>query len=186
MEKKTQTAMFGHRKKGSEDMNINEKIEKLERTIAVMKSEIEKELAEVKAELEEQVNRKKWKPIYNEKYWYVQGDGVVCSDWWINSRYGINSCTRGRIFRTKAEAEFFAERELVRAELEALADDDKEWNCLLIHWVVSIKYGEPYVTGLAFTKEDVPYFKTQESAQSAIDTVGADRIKKYLFNVKGE
>lgn len=150
-------------------MNINERIEALE-----------KELAELKAEVSKP---KKWDM---NNGWLVFSDGgiVPCGDLFAFNTDDPaieKAFKRGRVFRTKEEAEFFAEKELVRAELEALADDDKEWGGNNRHWCIRFEYDVVFLDYMVSGKTDIPYFKSKESAEKAIAAVGEDRIKKYLF-----
>jgi hypothetical protein len=91
----------------------------------------------------------------------------------------------GRVFRTKEEAEFFSEQELVRAELWALADDDQEWDGINKHCLIAYDWykGKLQIEGMSCTQYNIPYFKSGQFAQSAIEKVGEDRIKKYIYRV---
>ena len=91
-----------------DNMNINERIEKLEAELT---------------ELKRMVEPKKWVPKEREKIYIVLSNGEIRSALFARSVHQ-QAFKRGRIFRTEPEAIFFSEQELVRAELWALADDD--------------------------------------------------------------
>lgn len=148
-------------------MNINEKIEQLEKELAELKQEANKP--------------KKWVPKNGERVYMAHADGKVYSVDWHNETPFFAYLKRGRYFKTRGEAEFFAEKELVRAELEALADDDKEWGGNNRHWCIRFEYDVVFLDYMVSGKTDIPYFKSKESAEKSIAAVGEDRIKKYLF-----
>lgn len=133
---------------------------------------------------------KRLKPNKDNIYWFVNS----CGGTMYNScyspqtdleRYDLNNC-----FATKEEAEFEAEKRKVVAELEifAIENNDK------IDWLDDnqCKYFLYYdYTADTFEVDwcwhrnqgDI-YFSSEELCKQAIEKVGADRIKKYLFEVE--
>jgi hypothetical protein len=96
-------------------LSINEKIQRLE-----------KELSELKV----QVNKKPFSPKEEEECYIVRGDGYIVCDTF--RKYYEGYLQRGRLFPTKEQAEFFAEKELVLAEIQRYADENNvgkiDWN----------------------------------------------------------
>ena len=152
-------------------MNITERI-----------NAIEKELAEVKVELQ---GKGKWMPKEGEIIYMVDAAGCISGrGFWKNDNYTRLALARGRAYGTKEEAEFFSEQELVRAELWALADDEESDNKCHYSMEFDTDNKDFDIEYHTCFRLDVPYFKSAESCRNAIDTVGEDRIKKYIYGVK--
>lgn len=147
-------------------------------------------LALVKKSMEEP---KVWKPEDYEKYYYVENDGDIWEEKWCGSytdeeRYEIDNC-----FKTKEEAKFAVEKQKVTTELKRFAQKHNEYKfnpinnkeglyfIIYINSKVAIDYCFKYLS--VFGKNAV-YFTSKELAQQAIDTIGADRLKKYYFEVE--
>lgn len=128
---------------------------------------------------------KLWKPKTNETYYSIHCDGDIheFTNWDKDSTdktFAIGNC-----FRTREEAEFAVERLKVIQELREFAESnpmspyDSKW-CLYYNTekdIVSFCYN--YHT----LYSDI-YFTSKKNALKAIETVGADRIKKYYFGIK--
>ena len=152
-----------------------------------------KERAEL-LKLVEKANKPKskvWKPKKDERYYYILSHGV---GWCLclngngdNNRYAIGNC-----FKTKEEAENAAERLKIRAELQRFADEhnDKsiDWkNRNTAKWYIRFNYDDEIVEcSPVRTVRDTfqIYFSSEEVARAAVQSVGEDRIKKYLFGVE--
>ncbi|WPC07988.1 hypothetical protein [Globicatella sp. PHS-GS-PNBC-21-1553] len=152
-----------------------DKLEELETKIKELSDEIEK----LKAEEES----KEWKPKHGDYYWFVDSDGVIHKTEW--NTFGIHRRRYliGNVFKTEEEAEFRVGQLKVEAELRRFARPFKIGgkNYTLQHWgkgdKIDITFFEAVQCGNI-------YFPSEEIAQRAIDTVGADRIKKYYFGVE--
>lgn len=140
-----------------------------------------------KEEQKKKETKNHWKPITSEKYFFTYSNGDVDSVIWTKNkadkgRYGLRN-----VFRTKEEAEFEVERRKIMAELQNYAD---EHNGEIAHpsyafWLVldeddmSITVENdsflPPVGTVLFSNGDIAY--------DAIETIGEDRILKYMFRV---
>lgn len=140
-----------------------------------------------KEEQKKKETKNHWKPITSEKYFFTYSNGDVDSVIWTENkadkgRYGLRN-----VFRTKEEAEFEVERRKIMAELQNYAD---EHNGEIAHpsyafWLVldeddmSITVENdsflPPVGTVLFSNGDIAY--------DAIETIGEDRILKYMFRV---
>lgn len=134
---------------------------------------------------------KKWKPKKNEEYWYVDSFGdtaVEISAEDSEDEYKIfsNNC-----FKTEEEAEFRLEQINVYNELKNFADENNDE----IDWIYQRRPKYSIVYSYIENELDISgwtnvrdlgqiYFTTKELALQAIETVGGDRIKKYLFGVE--
>ena len=138
---------------------------------------------------------KVWKPEDGEIYFCcLLGTCSIHADRWNNcdidcSRYELGNC-----FKTEEEAEFALERQKVITELKryALEHNEKEidWydHCVLKYYIqydyvnnklniVSTRYSKSNISSM--------YFISDKIAQSAIEAIGEERIKKYYFEVNG-
>lgn len=135
---------------------------------------------------------KRWKPKDGDPYYYIMGDGDVGR----TTYYRHSLCDMGRItinnyFKTEEEAEFAVEKAKVYLELKNFADENNEpinWNNPLqekfyIMWDYE-KCSIIYTYSCWMKTLDAIYFSSKKLANQAIETVGEDRIKKYLFGVE--
>lgn len=130
-------------------------------------------------------------PSKGDTYYYIDDEGNVsysklyCPE--DTSYIDINRRNIGNIFKTKEEAEFERERLKVLNELKSLSDDDQEWDNENTHYyiVYELDSDKLNVWYNRIAKLTHPYwFKSEESAKNAIETIGEDRLKKYVLNIK--
>ena len=143
-----------------------------------------KALKERIAELEEQEKQEREFPQYNDTYYNIESNGRV--DWfkWGEGDYDLEAQGIGNIFRTEEQAEFAAEKLKVEAELRKFSRpfvDGKENN--------HIKYRPSFdklsvSASFGYQDQGVFYFESREKTQQAIQSVGKERIKKYIFGVE--
>ena len=125
-----------------------------------------------------------WKPKLYEEYWFIDDFGKVYKDTWDcsyadNIRFNI-----GNVFRKEEEAKHEVERRKVLIELKQFSREFKYgFSNFCLH-----SYGEynefvyqnfPYQKSLGAL-----YFESKEILKQAIEKVGEERIKKYLFGVE--
>ena len=126
-----------------------------------------------------------------DEYYYIDMCGDVDITAFRNGTYLTDEkiIKIGNAFLTKEEAKHEVERRKCEAillkygtrDMMSISDDDtnKYFICY-----------NNYVHGIAVNynqfvqNQGTIYFKTKELAQKAIDEVGEDRLKKYVFNVK--
>lgn len=136
---------------------------------------------------------KRWKPNDGERCWTILGDFTADTNYFTpdynpdKRRYKY-----GNLFKTKEEAEFALEKIKIYIELKNFADENNgrpiEWQQpniknYYIYW--SHNRNALYVSD-HWTCQDLGqiYFSSEELAKQAIQKVGEDRIKKYLFGVE--
>lgn len=137
---------------------------------------------------------KKWKPRLNEKYFFIDSYGDVKDEYtdheqnaeWDDYRIFINNC-----FQTKEEAEFRLEQIKVYNELKNFADDNNEeidWKneCQEKYYIYLSHNDNNFIIGDMVYGQDIGqiYFSSRGLVEQAIEKVGEDRIKKYLFGVE--
>ncbi|WP_290489905.1 MULTISPECIES: hypothetical protein [unclassified Aerococcus] len=154
-------------------MNIQERIEALETEFA------EKiEALKVEAQQEEEF------PQYGDEYWYISLSGsILCEDW-----VGVPSEKRvlevGNVYKTKEEAEFAAEKLRVEAELRKLGKHFENGKSNIEFYYDHEFDGIMFNSMKSSQTQGAIYFESEEKAQQAIESVGKERIKKYLFGVE--
>lgn len=135
---------------------------------------------------------KVWKPEYDETYYHIITDGKVSNFKWRDDDIDKNLYEIGNCYRTEEEAVFIIEKLKVIAELKRFA---REYNEREIDWndpnerkyYLSYSYNSHkiFVNFTSVLKEsNIYYFTSEKIAQQAIEAIGADRLKKYYFEVE--
>lgn len=155
-------------------MNLQEEILKIKNE---MIDEFEKRVEALKVDGQEF-------PQDGDDYWFIDSTGEVINEKWEGLSFEIERLEFGNIFKTKEQAEFAVEKLKVEAELRKYSTPFKEDenNCFIqinsSHNNIVIDTDEGYQT------QGTIYYETRKEALLAIDTVGEDRIKKYIFGVE--
>lgn len=137
-------------------------------------------------------DNKKWVPEKNESYFYIDDDGKIDKITYAQpgcSNYEFRILTNN-YFKTEEKAEFRLEQIKVYNELKNFADDNNDE----IDWENEnedkfyINYVHLNKQVSCFTANSIQdigqiYFTSEKVAIQAIEKVGEDRIKKYLFGV---
>ncbi len=130
--------------------------------------------------------------IEEEKDGFSRGDTYYCifcagevdKDCWDGHQVDKKRLHIGNVFKTEEEAKFAVEKLKVIHELETLGRPYRlgaENYFITLYRDVAITIGADYSYQSCYFN---CYFDTDEEAQEAIDKIGEDRIKKYLFGVK--
>lgn len=168
------------------------KLEDLKVNIEEVKNEYLQKLEEIKAKIEElkqeyeleEETDNRWKPRLGEDYWWVDIDGIVYRDRWDNVAVDNAAFNHSDIFPTEQQAEFDSERKRIRRELMKYG---RTFDPSVRNWKFSYNYPDKtiYYLKLKYLRDPFAiYFESQEMAKKAVEEVGADRIKKYLFGVE--
>src|SRR5699024_6184242 len=107
--------------------------------------------------------------------------GEVSHFEWNGGNYDLELQRIGNIFRTDDEAVFAREELKVEAELRKFSVPIFK-GCYYIYMKTedaSLGFG---VNG-HYKSQGTIYFESEEKAQQAIDAVGEERIKKYIFGM---
>lgn len=153
-------------------MNIQERIEALE-------TEFAEKIKALKAE----VQREDEFPQDGDEYWFVNYYGSVDNSFYTNHPSDNYRSEIGNFFKTKQEAQFAVEKLKVEAELRKFSRP--------------FEHGKPNFN-LIFNKDNgliidawniywcqgAIHFESKEKAKQAIESVGEERIKKYIFGVE--
>ena len=126
-----------------------------------------------------------WDLKDGDGYWYINTINNISYDIWNGNAWDLIVRESGNVFLTKEEAEF----ELERRKCEAI---------MLKYGRRTFKYGKHNYFIVIFDKrmiiesafnlhiyyQGTIYFDTEELAKKAIDEIGKERLKKYIFRVE--
>ena len=150
-------------------MNVQDEIKALKQRIAEL---------EVLAKEEEKF------PKVGDEYWYISSNGYILHAYNDGiTRADVGLLKIGNMFRTKEQAEFLVEKLKVEAELRNLSDSwdlEKTQYTFSFNWEVE-EFEIEYPDYNQYP--DSYYFDSIDELQQATETVGEDRIKKYIFGV---
>ena len=145
-----------------------------------------KALKERIAELENQAKEEREFPQEGDSFYSISETGNIEGGMiWGGYPVDMNRMAMGNIFKTKQQAEFAVEKLKVEAELQKFGRPFKEdeYNYFIqihpSHNNIVVESDDFYQT------QGTIYFESTAIANEATDTVGEDRIKKYLFGVEG-
>ena len=136
------------------------------------------------AELESQVDEEQAFPKYKDFYWGVNAKGKVFCDTWEGFKFEKDMLSIGNVYQTENEAVLAVEKLKVEAELRKFSRPFKEdeYNYFIqihpSHNNIVVESDDFYQT------QGTIYFESTTIANEATDTVGADRIKKYIFGLE--
>lgn len=155
---------------GGKTMNVQEEILKIK----------EEMVAEFNKRVEELVKEEESVMILGEAYYYINNDGTVYKDEWEDHWVDKGRLKVGNVFLLEEEALEEVEKKKVEKEVNNFRRPfifgRKNWYLFMdenkqifpIFDLDEVTYG-------------VVYFESREKAQEAIEAVGTDRIKKYIF-----
>lgn len=148
---------------------INKLIEEFEARLQTLKDEYEEDKAE--CEFEE-----------GDIFWSILRDGQVMDFEWKADKYHVACYEQGNVFKTREEALFEVERRKVLHELKQLGRPfeplSENW-CIYINGHGQIDYYSEEVSQYLYGNY---YFNTKEEATQAVQKIGKDIIREYLFN----
>ena len=143
-----------------------------------------KALKERIAKLEYHARKEQDFPQSGDDYWYIEDEGEIMVCVWGGTTFGENRSAIGNVFKTKEQAEFAVEKLRVEAELRKFSRPFKygDWNFEIL-WNNHENNIELDWSGYV-VRQSVIYFESGEVAEKAIEAVGEERIKKYIFGVE--
>lgn len=157
-------------------MNIQEEILKIRNELL---DDFDKRVEALQAEEQEF-------PQDGDEYWYIDSEGWIDGpcEYLSGDDWDVERLLIGNVFKTKAEAEFAVEKLKVEAELREFGKPFESGDvnyCIL----GDLEGGRVAVMCRAYLPtQGTIYFESAEKAQQAIEEIGEDRIKKYIFGVE--
>nr|DAN77794.1 MAG TPA: trimer Lung surfactant protein D coiled-coil trimerization [Caudoviricetes sp.] len=151
--------------------------------------EMEKQLKELKSEIE---RAKKWEMKstydYDDKYFFIDGEGVVSGSRWNNLDIDINRFSQGNIFATEKEANSESNRRTLLAKFREFRDERNEgwkpdWtDTNEAKWSAVLSKGELKALSVYFNNsfDTFGHFKNQEDCQRAVEIFGEEIIELFV------
>lgn len=164
-----------------------EVIKAITQTLSRVKEDLQKIADTNKEENKKKEVNKRWKPNFDEDYFRIGPFDNITSLKWENDVFDNKHYNTRNVFKTIEEAEFEVERRKIMAELQNYAD---KHNGEIAH--------PSYAFWLALDEDDMSItvendsflppvgtvlFSNGDIAYDAIETIGEDRILKYMFRV---
>ncbi len=143
----------------------------------------EMQIAGLRKKIEEQEEQENKKfPQNGEEYFYIISIGHISQDVYDGNMTDLQRLAIGNMFKTKEEAAFEVERLKVLKELKEISKSFEfyEPNFYLTQLVDK----EIEVACTVCFQYDTIFFASEGDAESAIEAVGEERIKKYYLGIK--
>lgn len=151
--------------------------------------EMEKQLTELKLEIKRAKNDWKLKYFYdyNDKYFWIDDEGLVSESQWDNMDIDINRFSQGNIFATKQEANLESNRRILLAKFREFRDERNEgwkpdWTDMNeAKWSAVLSAGKLKALSMYLSNsfDTFGHFKNQEDCQRAIEIFGARILELY-------
>ena len=156
-------------------MSLQDKINEINEKIEVLIGDVKSLTNELDTMVENEF------PRVGDTYWYIGKIGTGCWVVWEDSSVDKHLKSIGNVFETEGEAEFAVEKLKIEAELRKHSRPFEEGKNNYF-MVFDTNYNSVDILGMSYSRvQGVIYFESEEKVQQAIETVGEDRIKKYIF-----
>ena len=129
-----------------------------------------------------------WNLKKRDKYYCLSEYCKISEFIWDDTPFDKNVLESGNGFLTKEEAEFEVERRKIETEMLRLGGTRKinELNSNVVY-TIQMHFGLKYVYVRSFDIKQAPigviFFNYRKQAIKALETIGEERIKKYIFGV---
>lgn len=130
-----------------------------------------------------------WDLEEGDTYYSIYGNGNVSSEKkWFDDEYENNYREIGNVFLTREEAECEIERRKVETEMLHLGGRREFKNGENNYYIVCDFDSSNFAIRIFNNKSDgfapmTIYFDSAKECRNAIETIGEDRLKKYIFGV---
>lgn len=156
-------------------MNVQEEILKIKNE---MIDEFDKRVEALKVEEKEF-------PQDGDEYWYIDDEGYILNEKWDGLDFEEYRLAIGNVFKTKEQAEFAVEKLKMEAELRKFSRPVfKEYEDNYFIQINASHHNLVVDTDEGYQTQGAIYFESRAITLQAIETVGEERIKKYLFGVE--
>lgn len=160
-------------------MNLQEEINELNKRIDAQNKYVKSLMDKLEGVVEGEF------PQYSNVYWFINDECEAYCTVYENHSIDRHRQSIGNFFQIKEQAEFAAEKLKVEAELRKFSRpfEKGEYNSYIFFYIdgdyleVGYKVSTP--------SQGAIYFESEEKAHQAIESVGEERIKKYIFGEEG-
>lgn len=135
-----------------------------------------------------------WKPENGDPYCYLGVFGHIEYSVWTNNEIDNYLWSTGNVYRTEKSAIFDNKKRVVKEKLEMYANESQRKELSRKGYRSSFRYFLNYSEKYKLLYADccvsenriesVSYFCSKEEAMDAVEKIGKDKIKKYLFEVE--
>lgn len=136
-------------------------------------------------ETDKEQDAKVKKPQISEGYFYIS-NGVIAESIWTNDHLDEARWELGNVFFTEEEAEFAREKKKVEVELERYAKEHNDPTLEDEYFILYDEYKEEldYDVWADYRPQGAVVFTSKQLVFDAIESIGRDRIIKYIFGVE--
>lgn len=152
--------------------------------------EMEKQLTELKLEIKRTKNdwKSKYYYNYNDKYFWIDDEGIVSESQWDNMDIDIKRFSQGNIFATEQEANLESNRRTLLAKFREFRDERNEgwkpdWtDTHEVKWSVVLSAGKLEALSMYLNNcfDTFGHFKNREDCQRAIEIFGEEIIDLFV------
>lgn len=135
-------------------------------------------------------NKKRWRSKRNNKYYSISNCGDLISNIEYGCGFDKSSYQLGNYFKTEKEAEFARDKQLIYQQLKDYALEHNTEAIDLNNpnqskWIITYDSSDKEIrycwTSTIFINQ--VYFTSKKIARDAVEEIGKENIKKYLFGV---
>ena len=126
------------------------------------------------------------KPRQSEEYFYISNDGAVIQSRWTNDSLDEGRWELGNVFFTEESAWLAREKRKVEVELERYAKEHNDPTLEDSYFILYDEYNEEldYDMWADCRPQGAVVFASKQLVFDAIESIGRDRIIKYIFGVE--
>lgn len=137
-------------------------------------------------EADKEQDAKVKKPKYGDTVYYINYVGEIMRTTWLNVKRDSEMWELGNIFFTEEEAEFAREKRKVEVELERYAKEHNAPTLEDSYFILYDEYNEEldYDVWADYRPQGAVVFASKQLVFDAIESIGRDRIIKYIFGVE--
>lgn len=128
------------------------------------------------------------KPIYGQEYFFSNSHGWVECDTWRDRAVDNKRWELGNAFLIREKALFDVEKRKVEVELERYAKEHNDPTLEDSYFILYDEYNEEldYDVWADYRPQGAVVFTSKQLVFDAIESIGRDRIIKYIFGVESE
>lgn len=128
------------------------------------------------------------KPRQSEEYFCISNDGAVIQSRWTNDSLDEGRWELGNVFFTEESAWLAREKRKVEVELERYAKEHNDPTLEDSYFILYDEYNEEldYDVWADYRPHGAVVFTSKQLVFDAIESIGRDRIIKYIFGVESE
>lgn len=126
------------------------------------------------------------KPRQSEEYFCISNDGAVIQSRWTNDSLDEGRWELGNVFFTEESAWLAREKRKVEVELERYAKEHNDPTLEDSYFILYDEYNEEldYDVWADYRPQGAVVFASKQLVFDAIESIGRDRIIKYIFGVE--